>query len=163
SASWGDPGALEPGDWVLAVGRPAASAPAVSAGILSARRTSISVGPADRWLETDAVVNPVSSGGPLVNLSGEDGGISSELATRRGGLTGMGYAVPAKRARRVATDLVEFGRVRRAYLGVQVEPVQPSAPERGTDVAKVAIVSVNPGTPAAEAGLRPGDRILSIA
>jgi serine protease Do len=161
--AWGDPGALEVGDWVLAIGRPASSAASVSAGIVSARRTSIAIGPADPWLETDASINPLNSGGPLVNLNGEVVGINSAMASRRGGIAGMGYAVPANRARRVAADLLEFGRVRRAYLGVQVEPVQASSPDRTTEVAKVVIVSVGPGTPAAEAGLRPGDRILSIA
>ena len=64
---------------------------------------------------------------------------------------------PPTRARRVAADLVAFGRVRRAYLGVQIEPVPPSSPDRPADSGAVVITSVNPGSPAAEAGLRPGD------
>jgi len=161
-AAWGDPGALQPGDWVLSIGQPAGSAPSISAGIFSALRAGAGIAPADLLLETDARVNPLHSGGPLVNLKGEVVGINVTLAGRRGGLASMGYAIPADRARRAAADLAEFGRVRRAYLGVQVEPVQPSLPERPMDAAPVVIVSVNPGTPASEAGLRPGDRIVSI-
>jgi serine protease Do len=161
---WGDPGTLEAGDWVLSAGQPAVAAPAYSAGIFSAFRPRIGSGPADGWLETDAVVNSTNSGGPLVNLKGEVLGINSALASRRGGLAGMSYAMPANRARRIAADLAEFGHVRRAYLGVQVEPVQQvSAPDRPREAANVVIVAVTPGTPAADAGLRPGDRILSIA
>ncbi len=161
-AEWGDPSALHPGDWVLSIGQPAGSAPAISAGIFSAFRPGVGIAPADELLETDARVNPLNSGGPMVNLKGEVVGINVTLPGRRGGLTGMGYAVPADRARRVATDLAEFGHVRRAYLGVQVEPVQPASPDRPMDAGPLVVVNVNPGTPASEAGLRPGDRIVSI-
>ncbi len=74
------------------------------------------------WLETDAAVNSLNSGGPLINLNGEVVGINTVLAGRRGQVAGMGFAMPADRARRMAADLVEFGRVRHAFLGVQIEP-----------------------------------------
>jgi serine protease Do len=161
-AAWGDSGVIEPGDWLLAIGRPAGRASSISAGIFSASRLSMAGAPAEEWLETDALVNSVNSGGALVNLKGEVVGINTAIATRRGGLAGMGYAVPANRARRAAADLIQFGQVRRAYLGVQVDPLPPSAPDRGADGARLVIVNVSAGTPAAIAGLQPGDRILSI-
>jgi serine protease Do len=162
TASWGDSSLLDAGDWAVSIGRPAASAPAISAGIVSARRIGIGIAPADEWIETDAVVNFASSGGPLVNLKGEVVGLCTLLAAGRGGLDGMRYAIPASRARRIAGDLAEFGRVRRAFLGVQIAPVEPSGPEGVAGEASVVISSVSPGTPAAEAGLRPGDRLLRV-
>jgi serine protease Do len=161
-AEWGDAGSLQPGDWVVSIGQPAGSAPAISAGIVSAVRPGVGIAAADDLIETDARVNPLNSGGPLVNLKGEVVGINLAPAGRRGALPQMGYAVPGDRARRVAGELGEFGRVRRAFLGVRVERVGPSLPDPAIDSAPLVIVGVNPGSPAAEAGLKPGDRIVSI-
>jgi serine protease Do len=163
TATWGDPSSLHPGDWVLSVGRGSGSAPSLSAGIFSTRRRGVSVsGPADEWLETDAAVNSHNSGGPLINLNAEVVGINTAQAGRRGPIAGMGFALPADRARRIAADLVAFGQVRRAFLGVQIEQAPLSASDRPRAPGSVVIASVTPGTPAAEAGLRPGDVVVSI-
>ena len=161
TAAWGDSDALEPGDWVLALGSAGGSPPSMSAGIFSARRQGIGVFPGDDWLETDTRSSPANLGGPLVNLKGEVVGINTAFPGRPGGLGGLNYVVPAARARRIATDLAEFGHVRRAYLGVQIEPAEP-LPGGPRGAGPVKISSVSAGTPAALAGLRPGDRIKSV-
>jgi serine protease Do len=162
TAPWGDASLLEPGDWLVSVGQPIASARLISAGIASARRYGLGMAPGDEWLETDAVVNSASSGGPLVNLKGEVVGLCTLLPAGRGGYSGMGYAIPAGRVRRIAGELAEFGRVRRAFLGVQIESVELSRPVGAAGEVAVVISSVSPGTPAAESGLRAGDRLLKV-
>jgi serine protease Do len=163
-AAWGDPTALRPGDWVLSIGRPAGSDPSISTGIYSARRRGTSAtGLPEDLIETDAAVNALNSGGPLINLNGEVVGINTVVTGRRPPLFGMGFAVPIDRARRIGTDLVEFGRFRRAILGVQVEPADGRMPDRPIPPGAVVIGNVTPGTPAAQAGLRPRDVIVSIA
>ena len=163
-AKLGDANALRPGDWVLSVGQPGGSAPALSSGILSARRRGLGTPSlSEEWLETDAAINSLNSGGPLVNMNGEVVGINTAQTGRRAQVAGMGFALPADRARRVATDLIAYGRVRRAFLGVQIEPADRSSQDRPIPPGSVRIASVTPATPAAEAGLRPGDLIVAIA
>jgi serine protease Do len=161
AVAWCDPAALEPGDWVLALGAGRGSPPSLSAGIFSARRQGIAGAPGDEWLETDTRLSLADSGGPLVNLKGEVVGINAAFPGRRDGPPGMNYVLPSTRIRRIATDLADFGQVRRAYLGVDIEPSElfsgrPSGP------GSVVISGVRPNTPAALAGLRGGDRIMSL-
>ncbi len=160
--TWGNAAALQPGDWVIALGQPGGSAPTMSAGIVSARRRVPGVGGAAELIETDAVIHRVNSGGPLVNLRGEVVGINKQGARRLEGLEGMGWAIPADRARRIAEQLARFGQVRRGYLGVQVEPVDPASAEGPNPPGGVLIAAVSPGSPAALAGLSPGDVILRV-
>jgi serine protease Do len=163
-ARWGDPGTLRPGDWVLSVGQPGGSAPAISAGIVSARRRGLDMSSSsEEWIETDAAVNALNSGGPLINLNGDVIGINTALVGRRAQVVGMGFAIPADRARRVVADLIEFGRVRRAFLGVQIEPAPIVSPGGPIASGAVVIGSVTLGSPAAEGGLRAGDVILAVA
>ena len=163
-AKLGDPNALRPGDWVLSIGQSGGSAPALSAGIYGARRRGLGTpGISEEWLETDAAVNSLNSGGPLVNLSGEVVGINTSQTGRRAQVAGMSFALPADRARRVAVDLIAYGRVRHAFLGIQIEPVQRSSSDRPVPPGSVLIASVTPATPAAEAGLRPGDLIVAVS
>lgn len=158
---WGDSKSLQLGDWVLTMGQPAGSEPSLSAGILSARRFGAGGAPTGEVLETDAAVNLGNSGGPLLNLAGDAVGINVISPGHRG-LAGMGYAIPAERARRIASDLVEFGRVGRAYLGMQIEPAGRATAERGLASGAVAVSSVSPGSPAAQSGIRAGDVILTV-
>jgi serine protease Do len=162
AAGWGDPGRLEPCDWVVAVGQPAGAAPAISVGIFSARRGGVAGAPAPELLETDATVASVQSGGPLVNVSGEVVGICIGPVDSRSASSGMSYAIPADRVRRTALELIEFGRTRHAFLGVQVEPAQAVQRNRPTALRGVVITSVTAGTPAALVGLHPGDAIVSV-
>ena len=89
-----------------------------------------------------------------MNLLGEVVGINTAQPGRRGEFLGMGFALPAERARRVAADLIAFGRIRRAFLGVQIEPADRSSPDRAIPPGSVKIANVTAATPAAEAGLR---------
>jgi serine protease Do len=162
SVKWGDPGLLEPCEWLIAIGQPAASAPAVSAGIFSTRRKGATGTSGLDFLETDARMTSVHSGGPLVNLKGEVVGICAGVGEWRSAPGGMSYAIPADRARRIALELIEFGRVRHAFLGMQVQPA-PAVARNGVFPARgVVITSVTAGTPAAQAGLRPGDAIVTV-
>src|SRR5439155_13365319 len=161
-AEWGDSQALDIGDWVLAIGQPFGLSGTVTAGIVSGKGRGIGIALYEDLIQTDAAINPGNSGGPLVNLRGEVVGINTAIKTLGGGYEGVGFAVPASRARRVAADLAEFGRVRRAYLGVTIRPVDPATAERLGSAAAALITGVAPGSPAAAAGLLGGDLILKV-
>jgi len=161
-AEWGDSDALETGDWVLAIGQPFGLSGTVTAGIVSGKGRGIGVALYEDLIQTDAAINPGNSGGPLVNLRGEVVGINTALKTQGGGYEGVGFAVPAARARRVAADLAEFGRVRRAYLGVTIRPVDPATAARLGSTGAAMITTIAAASPADEAGLRPGDVITQV-
>ncbi len=162
AAPWGDSTRLDIGDWVLAIGGPFGLSGTVTAGIVSGKGRGIGMALYEDLIQTDAAINPGNSGGPLINLQGEVVGINTALKSNGGGYEGVGFAVPSSRARRVVADLAEFGRVRRAYLGITIRPVDPATAAR-LNVAEAALVSsVVVAGPAAVAGLQPGDVILSI-
>ena len=152
--NWGDPDKLEAGDWLIALGQPGVGAPTMSAGVFSARRRGVG----EELIETDAAIPRVGAGGALVNLDGDLIGIGKLGGRRNDGFEGMSHAIPADRARRVAADLAQFGRVRRGYLGVQVDPAPAGRREYPSGV-RVSLVG--PSSPAAEAGIRPGDLIIT--
>lgn len=183
--SFGDSEGVEVGEWVLAIGNPGFGAGnqldyTVTAGIVSARgrglrliqnellndpRTSEVAGYAiEDFIQTDAVINPGNSGGPLVDIEGRVVGINSAIASETGYYQGYGFAIPINLARRIMEDLIEFGHVRRARLGVSIDDVAPEDAEAFglPSVAGVLIQSVEEGTPGAEAGLQQGDVIVSI-
>jgi serine protease Do len=167
-AAWGDAARLKVGDPVLAMGSPLALSQSVTRGIVantammmpqvfwpdSFRLDGEEVGTLVRWIGHDAAIFPGNSGGPLVNLAGEVVGIN-EISL------GLAGAIPSDLARGVAGELLRRGDVHRSWLGLEVQPLikgRPGyAPDRGALVASVA-----PGSPAAEAGLRPGDVLLSF-
>ena len=156
--NWGDPAKLEPGDWLVALGQPGVGDPSMAVGVFSTRRR----GEGEELLETDAAITRIGAGGVLVNLSGDVVGISKLAGRRADGFEGMGHAIPAGRARRIAADLAQFGQVQRAYLGIQVDPVGPVVAGRPVAPSGVRVASVLAGTPAAEAGVRPGDVIIAV-
>jgi serine protease Do len=161
-AEWGDSDALDLGDWVLAIGHPFGLSDTVTAGIVSGKGRGIGIAMYEDLIQTDAAINPGNSGGPLVNLRGEVVGINAAIKTVNGGYDGVGFAIPAARARRVAAELAEGGRVRRAYLGVQIGPVDRDDIERLGQPGAIAVKGVSPDGPAAEAGLKPGDILLRL-
>ncbi len=161
-AEWGDSNVLDTGDWVLAIGQPFGLSGTVTAGIVSGKARGIGIALYEDLIQTDAAINPGNSGGPLVNLKGEVVGINSAIKTLGGGYEGIGFAVPSSRARRVAADLAEFGRVRRAYLGVTIRQLDAMSAERLGSNAAAMITSVTAPSPAAEAGLKAGDVILLV-
>lgn len=120
---WGDSELLEVGEWVMAVGNPLDLNSSVSQGIISALGRDIGNKPIEKLLQTTAVINPGNSGGPLVNMNGEIIGINTAIASRTGLWYGIGFAVPSAEARRVATDLIERGRVSRGFLGITMQNI----------------------------------------
>jgi serine protease Do len=153
----GDSSDVQVGDWVLAVGSPFGLQATVTSGIVSAKARQIGAGPYDDFLQTDAAINPGNSGGPLVSMRGEVIGINTAIV--RGG-SGIGFAIPASLARRVAAQLLETGKVTRGWLGVVLQPV-PADP--GPEGRKGALVGeVSPASPAARAGVKAGDVLLEV-
>lgn len=161
-AEWGDSEALELADWVLAVGQPFGLAGSVTAGLVSGERRGFGPLGYDDLIQTSAAINPGSSGGPLIDLSGRIVGINVAIKTLNGGYEGVGFAVPASRAKNVAADLAEFGKVRRAYLGVATESIDPDRTGGETSVARVIVSSVVPDGPADVAGLKLGDLLVKV-
>jgi len=111
-------------------------------------------------IQTDAAINPGNSGGPLVNADGEVIGVNSSIYSPSGGSVGLGFAIPINRARRVAEDLVAHGAVRRPWVGVQLRLPDETNDPRAAIAAGVVVRTLVPGSPAAQAGLQPGDQIL---
>ncbi len=164
AAKLGDSDQMQVGDWVLALGDPFGLEGSVTAGIISAKGRGIGIADREYFLQTDAAINPGNSGGPLVNLDGEVVGINTAIHSRSGGNQGVGFAIPVNLAKWVSTQLVEKGKVRRAYLGVMIQPVTYSlAKQFGVKAREGVVVSnVQDGTPAAKAGLEPGDVIVKF-
>lgn len=157
------------GNWVLAFGSPFGLNRSVTHGIISARdRGQVSLGSTIRikdFLQTDAAINPGSSGGPLVNLDGEVVGINTAIASHSGSNSGVAFAIPINLVKRVVRQLHDKGAVSRGYLGVHLaETIEPAqAIKLGLDRAQGALVEkVYADTPAATAGLRASDVILSV-
>jgi len=164
-AKLGNDEAMEVGDWVLAVGAPFGLEQTVTSGIISATgRHGVGITEYENFIQTDAAINPGNSGGPLVNMHGEVVGINTAIASRSGGYMGIGFAVPINMARKVMGRLVEEGEVVRGWLGVSIQPLTPEMAE-SMDISEkkgVLVSQVFDDTPAAEAGIRPGDLVLEF-
>jgi S1-C subfamily serine protease len=168
-AALGDSDRVRVGQWVLAVGSPFGLNQTVTHGIISAReRGEVSLGSTIRikdFSQTDAAINPGSSGGPLVNLDGEVIGINTAIASQSGGNSGVAFSIPVNLVKRVTKQLIEKGSVSRGYLGMQLaaafEPAD--ALKLGLDRAQGALVeAVYADTPAAAAGLKANDVVLQV-
>jgi serine protease Do len=170
AAPLGDSDNLLIGEWVIAIGNPLGTLlsntePSVTVGVISAvGRNIIPAGGEQRgyyldMIQTDASINPGNSGGPLINAMGEVIGVNSSILSSSGGSEGLGFAIPISRARRIALDLVENGRVRRSWIGVDVEPLRRDGLRRSQEVRIAQVVG---GSPAARAGLREGMTVLAV-
>jgi S1-C subfamily serine protease len=169
AAPLGDSDRMRVGMWVLAFGSPFGLNQTVTHGIISAReRGQVSLGSTIRikdFLQTDAAINPGSSGGPLVNLDGEVIGINTAIASPSGSNTGIAFSIPINMVKKIALQLLDKGRVTRGFLGVQLAPGFESADaiKLGLARAQGALVDgAHPDTPAATAGLRRSDVILEL-
>jgi serine protease Do len=161
---WGDSDAARVGDWVLAIGNPFGLDDTVSSGIISARGRDIHSGPYDDYLQIDASINRGNSGGPTFDLDGRVIGINSAIYSPNGGSVGIGFAIPANLARPVIEQLRQHGKVKRGWLGVQIQQVTADIAQ-GFGLAKpegALVAGISPGGPAARAGFAEGDVILSV-
>jgi serine protease Do len=152
------------GEWVLAIGSPFGFESSASAGIVSAFSRSLPDGSYVPFIQTDVAVNPGNSGGPLFNMAGEVIGINSQIYSRSGGYQGVSFAIPIEVAMNVERQIVTHGKVQRGRLGVSIQEINQSlADSFGLKKPAGALVgSVDKDSPAAKAGLEPGDVILAI-
>jgi serine protease Do len=164
------------GDWVLAMGSPLGLQFSVTVGIVSGtgralgiigsdrQRENMQAAPLEHFIQTDAGLSPGNSGGPLINSRGEVVGINTAVAAPQGVPASVGFAIPTNLAYGVAVQLTETGEVRRPFLGVALRNVTPrDAESLGLPTVEGAIVAeVQPGSPAADAGLQEGDIIVAI-
>jgi serine protease DegQ len=157
---------LQVGDQVLAIGNPFAVGQTVTSGIVSALgRNQLGINTFENFIQTDAAINPGNSGGALVDVNGQLMGINTAIYSRSGGSMGIGFAIPVSTARLVLEGIVKEGVVRRGWIGVEPADLSPELMETfGVKVRKgVLITGVLQNGPAAQAGIRPGDVIMSVA
>jgi len=155
---------VEVGEWVLAIGAPFGFEYSVTAGIISAKQRSLPMENYIPFLQTDVAINPGNSGGPLFNLDGEVVGVNSHIYSRSGGFQGISFAIPIELAMDVADQLRDGGEVSRAWLGVVIQDVTRDLAESfGMDRPEGALIAqVLADSPAAAAGLEPGDVVLEF-
>ncbi|NLW19171.1 MAG: Do family serine endopeptidase [Candidatus Cloacimonetes bacterium] len=171
-APLGDSANLEIGDWAIAIGNPFGDVGldrTVTLGVISAiGRSNLNFGTNSPiyqdYIQTDAAINPGNSGGPLLNIDGEVIGINSAITSTSGGNIGIGFAIPINLAKRVVEDLVENGKVTRAYIGISPQEITADLMEAFnlSEVSGVLVAKVEADSPAHNAGLSVGDVILEF-
>lgn len=162
----GNSDALQVGDQVLAIGNPFGVGQTVTGGIVSALgRNQLGINTFENFIQTDAAINPGNSGGALVDTQGNLLGINTAIYSRSGGSMGIGFAIPVSTAKQVLEGIVKDGQVTRGWIGVEPNDLSPELAETfGAKVPTgVIITGVLQNGPAAKAGIKPGDVIVSIA
>lgn len=149
----GDSDLLEVGDWVVAIGNPFGLDTSVTHGIISARERVIGVGPFDDFIQTNATINPGNSGGPLFDLRGDVVGVTTAIMSQG---QGIGFAVPINLVKDLLPNLLDNGRPERGWLGVNVQEIVEGQHR------SAVVVDVFQDSPAAKAGVKPGDRVISV-
>ena len=164
AVKFGDSDKMRVGDWVLAIGNPFGLGGTVTAGIISAQQRNINAGQYDDFIQTDASINRGNSGGPMFDLAGDVIGINTAIFSPSGGSVGIGFAIPSNMAKGVISQLIEYGKTRRGWIGVRIQAVTDEIAESlGLPNSHGALVaSVTPGGPAEKAKLRQGDVILEF-
>lgn len=151
----GDSDKLQVGDWVMAIGNPFGLEHSVSQGIISAKERVIGVGPFDDFLQTDTLINPGNSGGPLFNMRGEVVGVNTAVVARG---YGIGFAVPINMVKDLLPNLQVNGHLERGWLGINIfEEARAGQGSKGA-----VVKDVFRGSPAALAGIKPGDRLMAV-
>ena len=162
---FGDSTKARVGDWALAIGNPFGLGGTVTAGIVSALHRNIGSGQYDRYIQTDASINQGNSGGPLFDISGNVIGVNTIILSPTGGNIGLGFSIPSEVVKPVIEQLRGGGKVRRGYMGIQIQRVSDEIadglgmPHNRGEI----VVDVVPGGPGARAGLRRGDVIVRVA
>ena len=161
--TFGDSDKARIGDWVIAIGNPYGQGGTVTSGIISARNRSIGLSRYEDYIQTDASINSGNSGGPLFDMNGDVIGINTAILGK-GGSIGIGFSIPSNSAKKVVSQLIEFGETKRGWLGVRIQVVTKEIAEiekldkpRGALVASVAEKS-----PSDKAGIKAGDIILEF-
>lgn len=167
----GDSDQTEVGDFVMAIGNPFGlnsfgNSQSATFGIVSAKqRSDLNIEGIENFIQTDAAINPGSSGGALINANGELIGINTAIISLHGGNVGIGFAIPINMARDVAQQIIKYGSVNRGLMGIFVQHLTPELAQAmgyPESLQGALIAQVNTGSPAEKAGLKPGDIILSI-
>jgi len=159
---------LRLGEWVLAVGNPYNLTSTVTAGIISAKARNIRILnerlAIESFIQTDAAVNPGNSGGALVNTNGDLVGINAAIASRTGAFTGYSFAIPVSLVKKVVEDVIEFGVVQRALLGVTIDELDADAAKKNNidEIAGVLVTGTTTGGAAVDAGIEANDIITAI-
>ncbi len=170
---YGNSDNVKVGEWVLAVGNPFNLTSTVTAGIVSAKARHVGIlsgdsdhnnFPVESFIQTDAAVNPGNSGGALVNTQGQLIGINSAITSNTGSYTGYSFAVPINLAKKVVNDLIEFGKVQRGFLGINIRDIDSKLIEEKKlkNIKGVYVTGVSKEGGAHEAGIQEGDQILKI-
>jgi Do/DeqQ family serine protease len=161
----GDSDHLLVGQQVFAVGNPYGLEESVSRGIVSAKGRRTATDSGVEFIQHDAAVNQGNSGGPLLNIRGEIVGINSQIYSRTGGWQGISFAIPSNTAKRIMEGILKRGRMMRPYLGVGMQTISPQLARNFglPDTNGSMVTQVAPGSPAAQAGLRPGDVVRAFA
>jgi Do/DeqQ family serine protease len=165
AVAFGDSDRLRVGDYALAIGNPFGLGQTVTSGIISALgRTGLGIEGYEDFIQTDAPINPGNSGGALVDLRGELIGVNTAILGPGGGNVGIGFAVPANVARQIMLDLVKHGKINRGQIGIRPQDLTPDiASSLGIESGDgVLVVQVAENSPAARAGIQPGDLLVAI-
>jgi len=166
--TYGNSDDLRIGEWVLAIGNPFNLTSTVTAGIVSAKARNIDANSGNQviesYIQTDAAVNPGSSGGALVNSKGELVGINSAIASQTGSYVGYSFAIPVNMVRKIVADLAEFGTAQRAYMGIEMMDLNSQTAKKLNidDVDGVYVSKVIGGSAAEQAGMKSGDIVLAV-
>lgn len=161
----GDPSQAMVGDVVLAIGNPYGFGQTVTQGIISATgRYGLKLSTYENFIQTDAAINPGNSGGALIDANGKLLGINTAIYTKTGGSQGIGLATPSDLALRIMSDLIQYGKVIRGWLGIEVQAITPAIAQSNTLPLNngVVITGTSEGGPADQSGLKSGDIITSI-
>ncbi|MFZ9943800.1 MAG: Do family serine endopeptidase [Bacteroidia bacterium] len=166
---YGNSDDVKVGEWVLAVGNPFNLTSTVTAGIVSAKARNISIlpdqqFPIESFIQTDAAVNPGNSGGALVDTEGSLIGINTAIASSTGSYSGYSFAIPVNIVRKVVSDLIEYGKVQRAFIGVSIRDIDSKlAEEKGfKKLNGVYVAGLTDGGAAESAGMEEGDIITMV-
>lgn len=168
TVTFGDSDALVQGDQIIAIGNPLGLSGTVTTGIVSALDRDIHETPLDAFIQIDAAINPGNSGGPLFNTKGEVVGMNTALYSVPGsaasGSIGLNFSIPINQVKFILDSLHKYGRMRRGYLGAYMQDINPGLAEAWglPRVAGAIVASVQPGSPAAEGGLQPGDILKKV-